>query len=326
MDFMDALDASQEGPDEPEERIADAGLLPKYRGLVARLSALGAGGRGVAVGFSGGADSVLLTAVARRVLGRDRVVACLAVSPSLAAGEYAEAAETAALLDVELAAFEGTEFENPDYLANGPDRCFHCKADLFAHMRRIAAERGISALLYGANADDASDYRPGRKAALDHGVHAPLAEAGLSKAEVRALSRALRLPTWDKPAMPCLSSRIPYGTPVTPERLSAVEAGEAMLRGAGFRECRLRHEGDTARIEIPLENLGLLASPEKTRGLVSGLKGLGFRRVVLDLDGFRSGSLNEALEPEMRSRHSREAAEAACFQPGRDAGPLPAPA
>jgi uncharacterized protein len=287
-----------------ESAIADPGLLAKCLDLAGRLSTLGEGGAGVAVGFSGGADSVLLAAMARRVLGRDRVVACLAVSPSLAAKEYAEAVETAARIDVVLVPFEGTEFRNPDYLSNGPDRCFHCKADLFGHMRRIAAERGLSALLYGANADDAADYRPGRKAAVDHGVRAPLAEAGLTKDEVRALSRALGLPTWDKPAMPCLSSRIPYGTPVTPERLTAVESGEALLREAGFRECRLRHEGATARLEVPIRDLGLLSPPEKVRGLVSDLKRLGFRRVVLDLEGFRSGSLNEDLAPEKRPGHA----------------------
>jgi uncharacterized protein len=260
---------------------------------------------GVVVGFSGGVDSTLLTAVARQVLGRDAVVACTAVSPSLAEREYREAGELADMLDVELASFRGTEFENAAYVANGADRCFHCKDDLFLHMRRIADERGISALLYGANADDAADYRPGHKAAREHGARAPLAEAGLSKAEIRALSRALGLPTSDKPSMPCLSSRIPYGTPVTVERLSAVEAGEALLRAEGFREYRLRHEGVTARIEVPLDQMAMLADTERTRALVKSLKGLGFQRVTVDLEGFRSGNLNQALSQEELRLHGR---------------------
>lgn len=288
------------GPDFDEARIQDASTLAKYRALKARLSELG----GSAIGFSGGVDSTLLAAVARRVLGRGRALACTAVSPSLARSEREEAESLAALIDIELIAFDGTEFANPAYVANAPDRCFHCKNDLFLHLGRIAAGRGLPFLLYGANADDAADYRPGHKAARAHGALAPLAEAGLTKAEIRTLSRAFGLPTAEKPSMPCLSSRIPYGTPVTAERLAAVEKGEARLRGMGFRECRLRHDGDTARIEVPLDQMGLLADPDRAESLAAALRGLGFAKMAVDPKGFRSGSLNEGLSEADRRRNS----------------------
>jgi pyridinium-3,5-biscarboxylic acid mononucleotide sulfurtransferase len=281
-----------------ESRVEDPLLLAKYRRLKARLAGLGE----AVIGFSGGVDSTLLAAVARQVLGRGKVLACLAVSPSLARREHQEALDLAERLDFELIAFDGTEFANPAYTRNGADRCFHCKTDLFVHLARIAAERGFSALLYGANADDGGDYRPGHRAAQERGGLAPLAEAGLTKAEVRALSRAFALPTADKPAAPCLSSRIPYGTAVTAERLSAVESGEALLKAMGFRECRLRHEGDTARLEVPLDQIGLFSDPSRVRELVAALKQRGFKRVVADLEGFRSGSLNGALTDEDRRR------------------------
>lgn len=282
-----------------EALVADAATREKLRALKARLAQLGE----AVIGFSGGADSALLAAVAREVLGRDRVVVCTAVSPSLARQEWDEAQALADRLDLELVPFAGTEFDNPAYVANGPDRCFHCKADLFTHLARIAAARGRSVLLYGANADDASDYRPGHKAAREHGALAPLAEAGLTKAEIRSLSRAFGLPTADKPAMPCLSSRIPYGSPVTARKLSMVERGETLLRAMGFRECRLRHEGDTARIEVPLDQMGLLSGKARAQALVAALKREGFRKVVVDLEGFRSGSLNESLDGETRRIH-----------------------
>ena len=281
-----------------ETRIPDPALLAKYRRLRERLASLGQ----AVIGFSGGVDSTLLAAVARQVLGRDKTLACLAVSPSLARRDREEALDLAARLDLELIAFDGTEFANPAYVKNGADRCFHCKTDLFVHLERIAAERGFSVLLYGANADDGSDYRPGHKAAREHGGLAPLAEAGLTKAEIRTLSRLFGLPTADKPAAPCLSSRIPYGTAVTPARLSAVESGEGLLRAMGFRECRLRHEGETARLEVPLDQMGLFSVPGSARDLVAALKRLGFGKVVVDMEGFRSGSLNQALTDEDRRR------------------------
>lgn len=272
----------------------------KYEKLLARLAELGP----ALIGFSGGVDSTLLLAAARAALGRGGVLACLAVSPSLPERERREALDLAALLDAEILPFDGTEFANPAYLANGADRCFHCKADLFVHLGRIAAERGFQHILYGANADDGLDYRPGLRAALEHGARAPLAEAGLTKAEIRALSRELGLPTADKPAMPCLASRIPYGSAVTREKLAAVEAGEALLREMGFREYRLRHEGETARVEVPLDQIALMENEERRSRLEAALRASGFARVVIDPKGFRSGNLNAALTEAKKLRFS----------------------
>lgn len=304
--------------------LADPVLAGKYRALLARLRGL----ERVLIGFSGGVDSTLLTAVARHALGRDRVTACLAVGPSLPESERLEALTLAGLMDVELKSYAATEFDNPAYVANGPDRCFHCKADLFRHLEDFAraaesffptsvietaadgagaavADHGpgshLPALLYGGNLDDTQDYRPGRKAAEAHGALAPLAEAGFTKADVRALSRAIGLPTAEKAAQPCLSSRIPYGTPVTAARLAAVEAGEAALAAMGFREYRLRHFGGTARIEVPEDQMDLF-TPEAHDKLASKLEALGFARMEIDPAGFRSGNLNRALTAEQVGR------------------------
>jgi uncharacterized protein len=279
-------------------RIRDPDLAAKHARLLERLLDLGE----AVIGFSGGADSTLLAASARAALGRGKVLAGLAVSPSLARREYDEAVALAARLDLALEPFDGTEFANPAYVANGPDRCFHCKDDLFVHLARLASARGFSVLLYGANADDLRDYRPGHKAAREHGALAPLAEAGLTKADVRALSRAFGLLTADKPAMPCLSSRLPYGTAVTEARLADVEAGEALLREMGFRESRLRHHGAVARLELPLDQMGLLSAPGAAEGLVTALRARGFEKVEIDPAGLRSGSLNAALTEEDRRR------------------------
>ncbi|HKP95613.1 MAG TPA: ATP-dependent sacrificial sulfur transferase LarE [Fibrobacteria bacterium] len=298
--------------------IADATLAAKYRALQARLQGLGE----VWIGFSGGVDSTLLTAVARHVLGRDKVTACLAVGPSLAERERREALALAELMDAELKCYPAAEFDNPAYVANGPDRCFHCKADLFLHLGRFAAaakagaapgRQGAAeapALLYGGNLDDTRDYRPGRKAAELHGALAPLAEAGLGKADVRALSRAIGLPTAEKAAQPCLSSRIPYGSAVTPAKLAAVEAGEAELAamGLGFREFRVRHFGETARVEVPADQMGLLTEAAR-RDLAGRLRKAGFARMEIDPAGFRSGKLNQALPPESLSRFTDQPAD-----------------
>ncbi|MDQ3000982.1 MAG: ATP-dependent sacrificial sulfur transferase LarE [Fibrobacterota bacterium] len=299
-----------------ETRIDNEALLGKYRALKDRLRGLGE----VLIGFSGGVDSTLLTAMARHVLGRDKVKACLALGPSLAEQERRDAVDLAALMDVELKTYPATEFDNPAYVANGPDRCFHCKADLFLHLGRFAAMAretcegridvspgsvspgsGSPAILYGGNLDDTQDYRPGRKAAEVHGALAPLAEAGLGKAEVRALSRAIGLPTAEKAAQPCLSSRIPYGSPVTTAKLAAVESGEALLAAMGFREFRLRHFGDTARIEVPRDQLGLF-SADAVVDLTVRLQALGFLKLEIDPAGFKSGRLNEVLSPESLGR------------------------
>jgi pyridinium-3,5-biscarboxylic acid mononucleotide sulfurtransferase len=285
-----------------ESLIGEAGLLERGRDLESRLRALPA----ALIAFSGGADSALLAAMARRALGRERAKACIAVGPSLPDRELREARELAESLDLELAEFPATEGENPAYVANGPDRCYHCKADLFAHLGTFAAAAAGAggprpALLYGGNLDDTRDYRPGRRAAAEAGARAPLAEAGLGKADVRALSRALGLPTADKPAQPCLSSRIPYGRPVTPEKLAAVEAGEGVLAGMGFREFRVRHFGDLARVEVAEAERAMLTA-EARRAIAARLAALGFSRVEFDREGFRSGRLNEALESGERDR------------------------
>lgn len=287
-----------------ESLVADPGLLARARDLESRLDAFPS----ALIAFSGGADSALLAAMARRVMGRARMRACIAVGPSLPARELKEARDLAESLDVELAEFAATEGQNPAYVANGPDRCFHCKADLFAHLALFAAEAARAggqapALLYGGNLDDTYDYRPGRKAAAEAGARAPLAEASLGKADVRALSRALGLPTADKPAQPCLSSRIPYGQAVTPEKLAAVEAGEAALAGLGFREFRVRHFGDRARVEIAGAESGRL-TPELRLALAGTLAELGFSRVEFDPGGFRSGRLNDTLAAGDRLKHA----------------------
>lgn len=275
--------------------LADPDLLARGLDLETRLRAIPA----ALIAFSGGTDSALLAAMARRVLGRNRARACIAVGPSLPARELRAARELAESLDLGLDEFAATEGDNPAYAANGPDRCYHCKADLFSHLAGLAAAAAggggtVPALLYGGNLDDTYDYRPGRQAAAAAGARAPLAEAGLGKADVRALSRALGLPTAEKPAQPCLSSRIPYGQAVTPEKLAAVEAGEEAMADLGFREFRVRHFDGTARIEVaPAEREKL---DEATReDLTRRLREMGFQDVEFDPEGFRSGRLNEAL-------------------------------
>lgn len=292
-----------------EARLKDETLLAKYRILTERLRSLGQ----VLIGFSGGVDSTLLCGVARHALGKNRVAAYLAVGPSLSAQEHADALRLAGLMDVRVMEYAATEFDNPAYLANGPDRCYHCKTDLFVHLRHFADRSAAASampmssapsILYGGNTDDTLDYRPGRRAAVDHSALAPLAEAGLSKADVRALSHAFGLPTADKPAQPCLSSRIPYGSPVDARKLAMVEAGEAALAKCGFREFRLRHFGDTARIEVPKDQLGKFREEDFTQALAAALRDLGFLKMEIDPEGFRSGSLNQALTEDVKRRHS----------------------
>ena len=282
----------------PDLPIADDALRGRWLDLEARLRAMPS----VLIGFSGGADSALLAAAARRVLGRAKAKAYIAVGPSLPERELREARTLAAAIDLDLSEYPATEFANPAYVANGSDRCFHCKADLFAHLADFAASAPPGSVpLYGGNLDDTYDYRPGRRAAEEAGARAPLAEAGLTKADVRALSRALGLPTADKPAQPCLSSRIPYGQAVTREKLAAVEAGEEMLGALGFRECRLRHYGETARVELRPDDLGRI-SAEVRLEIETGLRGLGFLTTEIDPAGFRPGNLNRDLSQAERER------------------------
>ena len=242
------------------------------------------------VAFSGGVDSTFLLAVARDMLG-DRVVALTAHSPSVPAAERAEARSLAARLGARHLEVESHEGEDPDYAANGEARCFYCKRELYRLCREVAAREGLAAIADGFNADDRRDHRPGHRAAHEAGVRSPLAEAGLGKPAIRAWSEALGLPTWDKPQLACLASRIPYGTAVTPERLGQVERAEVAVRSLGLRTFRVRHHGDVARLEVAAEELpGAFARRE---ALVAALKGAGFRSAALDLEPFRSGRMNE---------------------------------
>ena len=248
----------------------------------------------VLVAYSGGVDSSLLAAAARATLGR-RALACIAVSPSLASDELTAATELARTIGIRLRTVATDELEREEYAANTPNRCYVCKGVLFVRLPAIAREEGLASVVYGANVDDSADYRPGGRAAVDAGVRAPLAEAGLTKADVRQLARAYGLPNWSKPAAPCLATRIPYGQRVTLEKLRQLDEAERLLRDLGFPESRVRHHGDVARVEVLPEQLERAAAPDVRESLVRGLQRLGFHYVALDLQGYRSGSLNEVL-------------------------------
>jgi uncharacterized protein len=249
----------------------------------------------VAIGFSGGVDSTLLLRVALDVLGAENVLAVIADTPSMPRKEFAEALQLAEGMGAVCAVIHPDELGDPRYAANPADRCYFCKKHLFQGIADLAAARGFAAVLDGNNADDAGDYRPGRRAAQELRVKSPLMEAGLTKAEIRALSARFGLPTADKPAMACLASRIPYGTPVTADVLGQVERAEAVLREAGFAQCRVRHHGEVARIEVAVGELPRLLDGAVRETLVRRIKEAGYRYVTLDLQGYRTGSLNEGL-------------------------------
>jgi uncharacterized protein len=256
----------------------------------------------VAVAFSGGIDSTVVAKAARLALG-DRALAVTADSPSVARTELADANELAALIGIRHIVVRTDEFDNPDYLKNDGTRCYHCKTELYSTVERLLPDLGVKVVVSGANLDDRGDYRPGLVAAAEHAVRHPLQEAGFTKADVRALAKHWGLPTWDKPASPCLSSRLAPGLAVTPERTARIEAAEAILRSLGLRECRVRyHEGDLARIEVPPAEIGRFASERVRAELAGELHRLGFKFVTLDLDGFRSGSLNELVPLEVKAR------------------------
>jgi uncharacterized protein len=255
----------------------------------------------VLVAFSGGVDSTFLLKVARDVLG-DRAVAVTALSASFPEAERREAERLARLIGARQIFVETKELDREGYRANAPDRCFFCKDELFTRLAPLAEREGFRYVVYGEIADDRADHRPGAQAARLHRVRAPLAEAGLTKLEIRRLSRDLGLPTWDKPSAACLSSRIPYGSEVTPEKLRIVEQAEDVLRGLGLRQFRVRHHDAIARLELdPRDFEEIVRSP--VRDLVVGrLKELGFRYVALDLQGYRTGSLNEGIVPSAPTR------------------------
>lgn len=268
-----------------------------------RLVEILANTSGVAVAFSGGVDSTVVAKAAFLALG-NRAVAVTADSPSVPRSELDEARRLAAIIGIRHEIVQTAEFENPDYLRNDGSRCYHCKSELYARVEQLLPTLGMSVLVSGANLDDQGDYRPGLTAAAEHQVRHPLQEAGFTKADVRALAQAWELPVWDKPASPCLSSRLAPGLAVTPERTGRVEEAEKHLRALGLRECRVRyHEGDLARIEVPLAELARFTAEPVCSDLVHRFRDLGFRFVTLDLAGFRSGSLNELVSLEVRSRY-----------------------
>jgi uncharacterized protein len=256
----------------------------------------------VAVAYSGGIDSTVVAQAAHEALG-DRAIAVTAVSDSLAAGELDEAVELGRRIGIQHRVIQTREFEDPNYLRNNADRCYFCKSELYGRLSGMLDELGVDVIASGANTDDLGDHRPGMRAAGERGVRHPLQECGLSKADVRELARAWGLPTWDKPATPCLSSRIAYGEEVTPERVRMIDQAEQWLRQQGLRILRVRyHKGDLARIELPLDELPRFVRPEVREALVPAFRALGFKFVTLDLEGFRSGSLNGMIPLESLMR------------------------
>ena len=258
----------------------------KLRKMKTSLGALD----GALVAFSAGVDSSFVLAVAHEVLG-DRVVALTAHSPSVPQAERADARDLAHRLGVRHVEVESREMDDPRYVANALDRCFYCKSELYRLCIEVAQHERVAAVVDGFNADDRRDYRPGHRAAEEHAVRSPLAEAGLTKAEVRAWSEAYALPTWNKPQMACLASRLPYGTAVTPERLAQVERAEAAVRAIGLRAFRVRYHGDLGRIEVAEDEMD--GAYARRSELAAAVRAAGFKVAVLDLEPFRSGRMNE---------------------------------
>jgi uncharacterized protein len=270
------------------ERIAQrAQLVETLRGY-----------RRVAVAFSGGIDSTVVTQAAYEALG-DAAIAVTAVSESLAAGELQEAQQLAQRIGIRHRVIYTEEFANPDYRRNDSNRCYFCKSELYNRLSGMMLDLGVDVIASGANIDDMGDYRPGLRAASELGVRHPLQECNLTKSDVRALARGWGLPTWDKPASPCLSSRVAYGEDTTPERVQMIDQAEQWLRQHGLRTLRVRyHKGDMARIEVPVDDLPRFADPELRSALITTFHVLGFKFITLDLEGFRSGSMNSVIPVE----------------------------
>jgi uncharacterized protein len=283
----------------PAESLDPARLQEKEQTLFSLLKNMGR----VIVAYSGGTDSAYLAWAAGHVLG-ENAVAITADSASIPESHKRDAEELARRFGFRHEYIQTHEFDNPDYVKNSPDRCFHCKDELFTCLEAVGRERGIDNIVYGVNVDDLGDYRPGQNAARLHEVKAPLVDAGLRKPEIRELSRLAGLPTWDRPASACLSSRIPYGTPVTPKNVKTIEAGEEALRSLGFRQFRVRFHSDLVRIEIAREEMEKALTLEMAGTLAGIFKPLGFHYITLDLEGYRQGSMNEALNLSRRSPRS----------------------
>ncbi len=263
----------------------------KYLMLQAQLRELGT----VVIGFSGGVDSTMLLKVALDTLGKENVHAVIGVSASYPAREQAEARALAEGMGAFFSVVNSEEMQDERYVENSKNRCYYCKSDLFGRLVKFAAENEYAFVLDGNNADDAGDYRPGRKAALELGVRSPLMDVGMTKAEIREISKLLGLATWVKPSYACLASRIPYGTSITSAALSAIEAGEEFLRAEGFTQLRVRHHGDVARIELLPEEMSRMLEPDLRERTTAKLRELGYKYVTLDLLGYRTGSMNEVL-------------------------------
>lgn len=262
-------------------------LLQKFDHLRAIMHECGS----VLVAYSGGVDSALVMAIAHRELG-EKALACIGISPSYPVREMRDAVKLAEALGVPYRLVNTEEYLDPNYAANPNNRCYFCKSELHNQLKSILVKEGWGTVLDGNNASDVGDYRPGMQAAQERGVRSPLLEANVSKAEVRELAHSLGLPVWDKPAMACLSSRVPHGTPITPELLRQIEAAEDVLVALGFRQFRVRHHNELARLELPAEEFAQAIAQHMT--IVNGIKAAGYRFVTLDLAGFRSGSLNGA--------------------------------
>jgi len=275
--------------------------IPQHEQLVQHIGQLSS----CLVAFSGGVDSAVVAKAAHLALGQ-QAVAVTGVSPSLAAGELATARRIAQAIGIRHETLSTDELADADYLANQPDRCWHCKTELYQQMRRLGDSLGLVAIVNGTNADDRSDFRPGLRAADQHQVQSPLADCGLGKVDVRQLARHWALEVWDKPATPCLSSRVVYGLEITPQRLARIDAAEQVLRDLGFGVVRVRcHHDDLARVEVAIEQLPRLGDGELRRLVVERLRELGFRYVTIDLEGFRSGSFQALIPPEQLVRHGR---------------------
>ena len=297
-DTQTILPQSRTAADKPGSVLAESTIADsRLHALEARLVEL----ESLMVAYSGGVDSAFLAATAHRVLG-NRMLAVLADSPSLARRDFEAACAFARAHEIPLHILATEELSSPEYQRNDANRCFHCKDELFRAMEALGAKLGFERIAYGMNADDTTDFRPGQRAASEHAVLAPLAEAGLTKQEIRALAKAAGYALWDRPAAPCLSSRVEYGRAVTREVLDQVEKGEESLRQLGFRELRVRHHGELARVELARTELSSALTMEMLDAITAALKQAGFQYVTLDCAGFRSGAMNEILPVEVLER------------------------